>query len=162
MNDTIIVFKERNFHFGLFQYDVIHRIPLDQIWISPMGNQFKFWKFEKKNNTLDGILVHLGSQLSSSPVYFSHKGGIFITKSNNNLHFGIFSQNIVCEIKIAMDGNNFLNRNQIGRYPPGIALESYQGFYRYKRKMIFIIDPVKFDESVKSLKVFPALNLRGS
>ncbi len=146
MSDSIIIFKEQKYQFGLFPNDFEQCLPFDQIWISPLGDQSKEWKFENKDSGLKGILIHLGSHLNKSPVSFSHKGNIFIKKLEDDSYLGYFSENVIFQTRIEDDDVNLLEETQIDKYPPHIAKESYKGFYKYKRKIAYIIDPIKIFE----------------
>ncbi len=148
MSEFIIVFKEQKYHFGLYPSDFEYCIPLDQIWISPLGNQTTEWKFENKDNGLKGTLINLGSHLQLSVISFSHKGNVFIKKMEDGGFLGIFSENAVYQTKIKeADEKNLIEAKKIEKYPPNIPQESYKGFYKYKRKIVYIIDPAKLFES---------------
>ena len=152
MSDSIYVFKERRFHFGLFQRDVERCIPFDRIWISPSASDAEKWKFESKNGKLNGALIHLGCYLKSSLVHFSHRGSIFVVKLNDKSFCGIFTDNIVLRIRTDEENCRILNYCQIKRYPPGISLESYLELYKYRRKTIFVIDPVRFGPMKRQIR----------
>lgn len=144
MSDLIIACKERKFHFGFFSNSFEHCIPLDQVWISPFGNQSNSWKFESGDGKFGGDLIHMGNYLDSSPIHFSHKGVVFIKRSDDRRHFGFFFEKIAYKIKVSENIGRFLKYAQIKKYPPQIAKDSYFGIYKYKRKTVYIIDPVKF------------------
>jgi hypothetical protein len=143
MSDSIIIFKEQKYQFGLFPNDFEHCVPLDQTWISPLGNQTKEWKFENPETGVKGILIHLGSHLNRFPIMFSHKGNVFIKRMEDNTFLGLFSDNVVYQAKIEENDTNLLSRERVDKYPPSIDRESYKGFYKYKRKIAYIIDPIK-------------------
>ena len=147
MSDLIIACKERTFHFG-FLFESFERcIPLDQVWISPSSRQSGGWKFESGNGVFRGSLIHMGSYLESSPIRFSHKGVVFICRQDDKSCLGFFLERIVYRIQVSENAGKFLERTRIKQYPPKIERASYSGFYRYKRKIIYIIDPAKFAES---------------
>lgn len=142
MDNSLIVFREENIYLGLLLNDFEQHFSLNHVWISPSMQSPLIWKFETKQKPFEGNFVHLGILLGFSPAYFNHSGHIFLKKIHDFSFMGIFMNNFFLQIPFAKFRDKKLDISEVKNYPLNVPKNTFRFVHRFKRKNIFVIDPL--------------------
>jgi hypothetical protein len=146
MKHSIIVISEGNYLFGFVPATFDEHYPLNEIWISQDKLNGQTWNFEKKDNSQSGILVNLHQFLNPSHAIFHYNGNIFtknITGSSDSV-FGFFCGQVIAQLTIEEKDKRIVDIESVNKKPANINIASFSEVIKYKRKHVFVIDPVSF------------------
>ncbi|MCP4749709.1 MAG: hypothetical protein GY866_02340 [Proteobacteria bacterium] len=142
MSNSLVIFREHNHYFGLFPNDFEQHFSLNKTWISPSEHSPLIWKFEREQSPSEGVFVHLGAVFGYSPANFSQTGHIFMKKVSDQSSMGIFADNLLMKIPKIKTGDKNIDVEKIKNLPPEIPIKAFRFIKRYRRKNIFVIDPL--------------------
>lgn len=173
MNDSLVIFREKNHFFGLVTEDYDTRFSVDQCWINASDIAPSLWNFSREkapDNGIfiqpkqqipnKGIFVHLGALFGLPNIGFSFTGYLFlkeITDLRLDLpyqHFGILMDNYFNRISMKEVRQNRISINEFTDLPEEIPKSAFRYVYLFRKKKILIIDPLMLLRSYKD--IFPA------
>ena len=141
MEDSLIVFKEEKYYFGLFPQDFEQSFSLDQVWITPSPNSPTTWYFEKKSVPETGKFVHLGALFGFAPASFSYGGFIFLKKMPEIGVCGFFMDHFFQEITVKKHKKKLMDPKMIQKLPHNLNSAAFAYTLHQKHRRIFIIEP---------------------
>ena len=146
--ESILVFKEQEFYFGVSPLDFGPQYSLDQVEISPTGVSEAIWHYRLKteNPPVEGIFLHLGALFGLAPIDFSHQGVIFINQMEDGVSLGLFLDNLTFKVPLEGLGKRLTQITDLNKLPPELPPRAVRRVIRYNRKQILLIDPVRLSE----------------
>ncbi len=142
MKNTLLVFREQNLFFGIRSNDFEQYFPLNKVWISQANNSSQVWRFEGKEKKEKGCFIHPGSLFGFSKFRISQTGVIFLKNISNQLPMGILMNEFLMKISLKKIGTKKIDIEQLKKFPTHLPKSAFHTVQRYKRKNIFIIDPL--------------------
>ncbi|OGG94984.1 MAG: hypothetical protein A2527_06495 [Candidatus Lambdaproteobacteria bacterium RIFOXYD2_FULL_50_16] len=144
--DSLLVFKEQDFLFGISPSDFDQPFTLDQLNISPSGVDKAIWYYQDRVHKKEGIFLHLGALFGLRPVSFSYKGMIFLNEMAPNIHLGIFVDHLILKLPLLGLDSKTVGVEEAGKLPPELPSRAIRKIVKHHRKTILLVDPVQLTE----------------
>lgn len=147
-SESILVFKEQEFYFGISPADFEDQYSLDQLEISPTGVSEAIWVYHQRarDREKEGIFLHLGALFGLSPIDFSHQGMVFVKELKEGVRLGLFLDNLTFKLPIESLKKASDQVGELNKLPPELPPRAVRQVLRYNRKNIILIDPVRLTE----------------
>lgn len=143
MQDSLIVFSENIYFFGLLPSDFDQFFSLNKAWISPTEDSSLQWKFEREEEPYQGNFVHFGNLLGLSSATFSETGYIFLKNLSATSSQGVFINQFIMRVALKkMKERNRIEVDEAKGFPPDVPRTAFRYVQRYKRKNIMVLDPL--------------------
>jgi len=143
MQESLIIFLEDKYFFGLLPTDFDQFFSLNKAWISPTDESSPVWKFEREEEPHEGNFVHFGNLLGLSAATFSEKGYVFLKKVSETSSQGVFINQFIMRVALKkMKERNRIEVDEANVFPPDIPRTAFRYVQHYKRKNIMVLDPL--------------------
>lgn len=149
-NDSILVFREQDYFFGISPADFGQPFMLDQLEIAPTGVSEAIWHYRDKDpaseDEAEGIFLHLGALFGLKPIGFGFQGMIFLNELDQGVRLGLFLDNLSFRIPITEVGKRQIPVTDVKQLPPELPPRAIRQVISYNRKQVLLIDPVRLSE----------------
>ncbi|OGH03472.1 MAG: hypothetical protein A2600_10150 [Candidatus Lambdaproteobacteria bacterium RIFOXYD1_FULL_56_27] len=147
-SDSILVFREQEFYFGISPSDFGPALEVDQLEIASSGVSEAIWHYKSRDpqNPLEGIFLHLGALFGLKPIDFSHKGRIYLNQLDPETTLGLFVDNLTLQIPKEALAKHLTPLTEVSKLPPELPPRAIRQVIKYNRKKILLIDPVRLSE----------------
>lgn len=145
MDNSLVVFQEKDLYFGIHPNEFKHHFSLNQVWISSSGEDSPLWQFKRKSAPLEGVFVHFGSLLELSQAHFDNGGYIFmkeISSAGSSIDLGICISGLLMRVPLKKLRRKKIEADEFSRFPSGIPKTVFSNIQQYKNKHIYVIDPL--------------------
>ncbi|MDT8446425.1 MAG: hypothetical protein RRB13_05960 [bacterium] len=149
-NDSILVFREQDYYFGISPADFGPPFMLDQLEIAPTNVSEAIWYYRDKEplseEEAEGIFLHLGALFGLRPIGFGFQGMIFLNELAPGLRLGLFLDNLTFRVPIWEVPKRLIEVTSSVKLPPELPPRAIRQVISYNRKQVLLIDPVRLSE----------------
>ena len=139
--NSLLVFKEETVYFGLLADEYDTYLPLNQLSISPHGQNALLWKFEAKQSRQKGCFTNPAMLFGFKDIKFSQSGIVFIKRLSTKESMGLLMNDFITQIVRKKTGLKtspvHLNKN----LPPTFPKSAFHFIQRHQRKNVLVINP---------------------
>ena len=141
MDESLIVFRENGYHFGILPHEFDRNILLDQAVVSPVKNIPALWQFDSQANSLKGCFIQLGCMVGTKHSELNHKGYLFLKEYDSKRYWGVFLNDIYLQLPMKKIEDKLKSLENYGKISDSCSNNVFHSVFRYRRKNIWIIYP---------------------
>lgn len=141
MQQSLFVFREQPYLFGIESNDFDSYLPLNKVWISPDPVTPNIWHFEVKNSkSRKGYFIHPATLFGFRDVQISNSSVLFLMKLENGMETGILMNDFVMQLSDKKVGLKQYETELVKSFPESLPKSAFRFVQKYKRNNIFVFD----------------------